>query len=318
MAEFNFSTEGKSVVEKWSQFVKGKTVAVTGASEGGLGANTAVALAHGKPHNLILLARSEGKVCSVINSIKQISPTTAASFVHIELDDFDTVRQATSAILAQAEKIDILINNAGVMAIPWEKNKDGIEKTFAINHLGHFLLTKLLLSLMIEAGPGSRIVNLTSAGYKMGPFRVDDWNFSGGKTYHPLTAYAQSKTANILFTAALAERSAKYGIAAFAAHPGYIPGTSLTSHIPSLDPQEMDRVSRENTGEPFGPDEPKSPEQGTATTLVAALSPALISRSGSYVADCQVEPVREYAKNPELASRLWKLSEELVGEMFEL
>lgn len=213
---------------------------VTGASEGGLGANTAVALAHGKPHNLIHLARSEGKVCSVINSIKQISPTTAASFVHIELDDFDTVRQAASAILAQAEKIDILINNAGVMAIPWEKNKDGIEKTFAINHLGHFLLTKLLLSLMIEAGPGSRIVNLTSAGYKMGPFRVDDWNFSvsnaistivkstlahaggiqGGKTYHPLTAYAQSKTANILFTAALAERSAKYGIAAFAAHPG--------------------------------------------------------------------------------------------------
>ncbi|OJJ02994.1 hypothetical protein ASPVEDRAFT_84462 [Aspergillus versicolor CBS 583.65] len=338
MTGFNFSTEGKSVVEKWSEFVQGKTVVVTGASEGGLGANTAIALAHGKPHTLILLARSEGKVSNVINSIKQISPMTAASFVRIELDDFDTVRQAASAILAQAEKIDILINNAGVMAIPWEKNKDGIEKTFAINHLGHFLLTKLLLPLMIKAGPGSRIVNLTSAGYKMGPFRVDDWNFSvsnaistivestlahtegiqDGQTYHPLTSYAQSKTANILFTAALAERSAKYGIAAFAAHPGYIPGTSLTSHIPSLDPQEMDRVSRESTGEPFGPDEPKSPEQGTATTLVAALSPDLVTRSGSYVADCQIEPVREYAKSPEIASRLWKLSEELVGEMFEL
>jgi NAD(P)-dependent dehydrogenase (short-subunit alcohol dehydrogenase family) len=159
-------------------------VVITGTSEGGLGATTAVALAHAQPSKIFLLARTEGKVSKVIQQIGEISPSTQATFVNIELDDFDSVRKAAATILTLTERIDVLINNAGVMAIPWEKSKYGIEKTLAINHLGHFLLTKRLLPALIAAGPGSRVINLTSAGYKMGPFRFDDWNFSVSYWFH--------------------------------------------------------------------------------------------------------------------------------------
>jgi NAD(P)-dependent dehydrogenase (short-subunit alcohol dehydrogenase family) len=212
-------------------------VVITGTSEGGLGATTAIALAHAQPSKIFLLARTERKVSNVIKEIKEISPSTQVPFVSIELDDFDSVRKVAATILALTDTIDVLINNAGVMAIPWEKNKDGIEKTLAINHLGHFLLTKRLFPAIIAAGPGSRVVNLTSAGYKMGPFRFDDWNFSvgyqsnpdgratlttvqDGREYNPFASYAQSKTANILFTVALAKRAKDHGVLAFAVHPG--------------------------------------------------------------------------------------------------
>ncbi|KAL4920499.1 hypothetical protein BDW62DRAFT_208986 [Aspergillus aurantiobrunneus] len=318
MSDFNFSTTGSSVVERWGKALTGKTVVITGSSTGTLGGETAITLASSRPAQIILLARSEPKVRGVIESINAISPSTQCVFVPIELDDFDSVRTAALNIQRLVEgKVDVLINNAGVMAIPWAKNKTGIEKTFAINHLGHFLLTGLLMPLILAAGPGSRVVNLTSAGYKMGPFRREDWNFGDGETYHRLSAYAQSKTANVLFSVALAERYARHGVLSFAAHPGYIPGTSLVSHT-TLDASEMDRVSLENTGFPFAADEPKSLEQGIATTLVAALSPDLAAHNGAYLADCQVEETRQYARDPELAEALWELSEELVGEGFKV
>ncbi|KAL4750119.1 hypothetical protein BDW72DRAFT_194241 [Aspergillus terricola var. indicus] len=297
MADFNFDTEAITVVERWGKFIQGKTAVITGTSDGGIGATTAISLAHGQPSKLILLARSANKVRKVIDKIKQITAAT---------------------ILSLTDKIDVLINNAGVMAIPWAKNKNGIEKTLAVNHLGHFLLVKQLLPALMAAGPGSRVINLSSAGYEMGPFRFDDWNFSDGQEYNPYAYYAQSKTANILFTVALAERAQSHGILAFAVHPGFIPGTSLTAHLASVDADEMNKVALENTGFGFGPIEPKSQQQGAATTIVAALSPDITGSSGSYLGDCQVEEVREYASDPELAKKLWLLSEELVGEKFSI
>ncbi|KAL2800103.1 hypothetical protein BJX66DRAFT_180285 [Aspergillus keveii] len=316
MADFNFHTEAITVVKRWGERIRGKTVVITGTSEGGLGATTAVALAHAQPSKIFLLARTEGKVSKVIQQIGEISPSTQATFVNIELDDFDSVRKAAATILTLTERIDVLINNAGVMAIPWEKSKYGIEKTLAINHLGHFLLTKRLLPALIAAGPGSRVINLTSAGHKMGPFRFDDWNFSDGREYNPFASYAQSKTANILFTVALAKRAKDHGVFAFAVHPGFIPDTSLTTHMASVDADEMNRVSLENTDCTFAPDEPKSQQQGAATSIVAALSPDLADCSGAYLSDCQVEEVRGYAKDSRLAGKLWGISERLVKESF--
>ncbi|KAL3444820.1 hypothetical protein BJX65DRAFT_282601 [Aspergillus insuetus] len=316
MAEFNFYTDAITVVERWGERIRGKTVVITGTSEGGLGATTGIALAHAQPSKIFLLARTENKVRNVIKEIQDISPSTQAMFVRIELDDFDLVHKAAATILTLTERIDVLINNAGVMAIPWEKSKYGIEKTLAINHLGHFLLTKRLLPALIAAGPGSRVVNLTSAGYKMGPFRFDDWNFSDGREYNPFASYAQSKTANILFTVALAKRAKDHGVLAFAVHPGFIPDTSLTAHMASVDADEMNRVSLENTNCKFAPDEPKSPQQGAATSIVAALSPDLVDHSGAYLSDCQIEEVREYAKDSKLAGKLWEISERLVKETF--
>ncbi|KAL2816720.1 hypothetical protein BJX63DRAFT_441456 [Aspergillus granulosus] len=276
MADFNFHSEARTVVERWGKSILGR------------------------------------------QEIESISPSTQPSFVSIELDDFDSVRKAAATTLTLTQTIDILINNAGVMTIPWEKNKNGIEKTFAINHSGHFLLTKRLLPAIIAAGPGSRVINLTSAGYKSGPFRFDDWNFSEGQQYNPFASYGQSKAANILFTIRLAERANDHGVLAFAVHPGFIPDTSLTTHLVSIDADEMNRVALENTGFEFGSDEPKSQQQGAVTTLVAALSPNLAGRTGAYLADCQVEEVREYARDPELVRKLWGLSEELVGEKFSI
>ncbi|KAL4878156.1 hypothetical protein BJY04DRAFT_229895 [Aspergillus karnatakaensis] len=315
MPELNFHTEGKTVVSEWGSTLKGKTVVITGASEKSLGASTATHLAHANPSTILLLARSEPKVKPVIDSIKDINPSIKSIFIPVELDYFDSVRAAAKSILEKVEKIDVLINNAGVMAIPWAQNKNGIEKTFAINHLGHFLLTKLLMPAVL-AGGGGRIVNLTSAAYKMAPVDFGDLNFSDGATYNRFAAYGQSKTANILFTKGLARRFEKQGVRAYAVHPGYIPGTSLVSHLPELDGAEMDRVAREKTGIEFAADEPKTQEEGVATTLVAALSPDLEDHNGAYLSDCQVTDVREYAKGPELVERLWKVSEELVGETF--
>ncbi|KJK60492.1 retinol dehydrogenase [Aspergillus parasiticus SU-1] len=288
MSEFDFDTEGKSVVERWGSLIEGKVVRAD--SEGA----TALALASARPSHLILLARTENKVRTVISTIKETSPDTQPAFVHIELDDLDSVRRTAADVLSLTSKIDVLINNAGVMAIPWSKSKSGLEKTLAINHIGHFLLTKLLMPSILAAGPGSRIVNVTSAGYRMAPFFFDDWNFSNGQTYHPLAAYGQSKTANILFTVGSAQRYKEHDI----------PGTSLLSHGPDLDPSTMDEVARKNTGFPFGPDPPKSLEQGISTTLVAALSLELTDASGAYMEDCQVCEAREYARDPKLADRL--------------
>ncbi|KAL4994347.1 hypothetical protein BDV10DRAFT_189087 [Aspergillus recurvatus] len=323
MSDFSFSTTGSDVVQRWGKYLAGKkgasTPGDTGASTGGLGGATATALATANPApaHIILLARSLPKVHGIINKISETSPQTKCSFIPIELDEFDSVRKAADCIkeLVQHGKIDLLINNAGVMAIPWGKNKNGIEKTLAINHLGHFLLTGLLMPLILK-GDGGRVVNLSSAGYEMGPFRREDWNFEDGKTYHPLSTYAQSKTANILFTIGLAQRYKRNGLLAFAVHPGFIPDTSLTTHVKSgLDVEEMDRIARENTGYPFGPDPPKPLKQGIATTLVAALSPELEKHNGAYLADCQVADVRHYAKDPEIVEFLWGLSEKLLGEL---
>ncbi|KAK6826680.1 hypothetical protein RU639_004819 [Aspergillus parasiticus] len=277
MSEFDFDTEGKSVVERWGSLIEGKVVVLTGASEGGLGRCYCSGSGIGTtlPFNFTR------------------SPDTQPAFVHIELDDLDSVRRTAADVLSLTSKIDVLINNAGVMAIPWSKSKSGLEKTLAINHIGHFLLTKLLMPSILAAGPGSRIVNVTSAGYRMAPFFFDDWNFSNGQTYHPLAAYGQSKTANILFTVGSAQRYKEHGILSYAAHPGYIPGTSLLSHGPDLDPSTMDEVARKNTGFPFGPDPPKSLEQGISTTLVAALSLELTDASGAYMEDCQVCEARD-------------------------
>ncbi|KAL5337970.1 hypothetical protein BJX70DRAFT_388860 [Aspergillus crustosus] len=316
MVQFDFHTEGNSVIAEWGDAIRGKTIVITGTSSNSLGSATATHLAGAHPAKIFLLGRTEAKVQPVIKSIAGISPETRTIFIPIELDDFDSVRSAATAILEQTSAIHILINNAGVMAIPWAKNKQGIEKTLATNHLGHFLLTKELLPALLVAGPGSRVVNLSSGAYKMAPVDFDDWNFSDGETYNPFAAYGQSKTANILFSKGLAQRFEKHGVYAFAAHPGYIPETSILAHLPEMDTAEQDRVAREKTGFAFAPGKPKTLSQGVATTLVAALSPEITHRNGAYLADCQVEDVRGYAKDQEFVDRLWELSEELAGEQF--
>lgn len=129
----------------------------------------------------MLLARTEAKVSPVIKKIAEIDSSIKASFVAIDLANVASVRQAASVVRAQIDHLDILINNAGIMAHPYKKTVDGIESQFASNHVGHFLLTVLLIDKIEAAAKkssdGARIVNLTSDGYQISPARFDDWNF---------------------------------------------------------------------------------------------------------------------------------------------
>jgi NAD(P)-dependent dehydrogenase (short-subunit alcohol dehydrogenase family) len=261
----------------------------------------------------------------VIARIQEIDPNIKVSFVSVTLDDFDSVRAAAAEVNGKISKLHYLINNAGVMAIQqFTKNKNGIEMQFATNHLGHFLLTKLLFDKILAAGPGARIVNLTSLGHKLSPVWFDDYNFGDGKKYDTFgwVGYGQSKTANILFSLYLANKLRERGIQSFGVHPGAIFETNLGTHL--SDVQEAlaacEAVAQENTGRhfPFEGEVPKSMAQGISTTLVAALDPRIEAQSGMYMTDCQPQKTYEYAEDMEGAEKLWKLSEKLVGEKFEI
>ena len=306
-----------------SSLLTSKLVVVTGASEKGLGGETAVALARGSPAHLVLLARSQSRVESVMSRIKEIDSGIKVDFVSVSLDDLDSVRAAAATINSKISKLDILINNAGIMAIEkYTLNKNGVEIQFATNHLGHFLFTKLLFPKILAAGAGSRIVNLTSLGHKIGPVRFDDFNFSGGKEYDAWAGYGQSKTANILFSLYLANNLQDKGIQSYGVHPGAIFETSLGSHLTDFEAElaSIEAVAQKYTGRhfPIDQDPPKSMAQGIATTLVAALDPSIEPQSGMYMADCQPQKTYEYAESTEGAEKLWKLSEDLVGEKFEV
>lgn len=153
-------------------------VLITGASVSGLGAQTALALATARPAHLILQGRSESRIQPVIDEIKKINPDVKATFASVDLSSIEDIRKGAAAINESVDHIDILINNAGIMAVKdFTKSVDGIESQFATNHIGHFLLTNLILGKIVKAGKGARIVNLTSDGHRLGPFRGDDYNF---------------------------------------------------------------------------------------------------------------------------------------------
>lgn len=185
-----------------------------------IGAETAISLAQGSPSTLLLLGRDAKKIQPVIDEIKKIDGGITSTFVEIHLDSLTSVRKAAKQILDDTRvlKIDIIINNAGVMAMPYSKSEDGIESQFAINHVSHFLLTNLLMSKLL-ASESPRVVNISSFGNVLADIREDP-GFNGGKEYNPFVAYGQSKTANVLFAVGLNVRLKIKGLNAFAVDPG--------------------------------------------------------------------------------------------------
>ncbi|KAL7620788.1 hypothetical protein AAE478_009786 [Parahypoxylon ruwenzoriense] len=327
MSPFGFDTICDEVATAFADQIKGRIFLITGTTAGGLGANAATTLARQRPAHIILVGRNKAKVEPVLQEIASITPAIKTSFVTCELSDFDSVRAAAKEINDDAaiSHIDVVINNAGVMAIrEYTLDKQGYELGLSANHLGHFLLTNLILPKILAAGPGARIVNVSSQGHQIGPFRFSDWNFSKGAAYEPWTAYGQSKTANVLFAVELARRLAGHGARAYSVHPGSVLGTQLGVHLQEADFRAIPEITRRNTGHDFGGafggvfDRLKQLPQGTAPLLAAALDPAFDDRSGAYVVDCQIEPAEPYAEDPDNARKLWALSEELVGQKFDL
>ncbi|OTB01296.1 hypothetical protein M426DRAFT_323569 [Hypoxylon sp. CI-4A] len=324
MSPFGYFTPAEEVAKAFADRIKGRTFLVTGTSAEGLGAHAAISLAREGAGHIVLVSRSKAKTEPVLQEIATISPSTKTTFVTCELSDFDSVRAAAQQINDDTSipHIDVVINNAGIMNVKeYTLDKQGNELTFSSNHLGHFLLTNLILPKILASGPGARIVNVSSRGYRISNVWFDDPAFSAGAKYDGWSAYGQSKTANILFSFELARRLASKGVKAYSVHPGGIYTTGLATHLRNEENAfaAIEVVALRNTGLPFGgvDSPPKSLTQGTSSLLAAALDPEIEDRSGSYVKDCQIEDTYPYALDPENAKKLWELSEKLVGQKFE-
>lgn len=314
MSEFGWgSTTDEALAGK---DLSGRTVFITGANSG-LGQETARAMAARGAH-VIMAGRDQGKLDEAVAAIRETVPKAQLDTLTVDLTSLENIRAATSRARQRFGKIDILINNAGVMATPFSHTHDGFEMQLGTNHFGHFALTAELMPL-IERGHLKRIVNLSSRGHFMGQVDFDDPHFRQ-RPYDPWASYGQSKTANVLFTVGLEQRFAVLGIHAYAVHPGGIE-TNLGRHMtPEMRAGLMKRVTSSDGGFQW-----KTIPQGAATSCWAATADELEGRGGLYCEDChvaevddqsQTNGVRSYALNPSFAERLWKLSEEATGAKF--
>ena len=290
----------------------GKTAVITGAS-GGLGQETARALAS-KGARVVLAARDRDKTAAAVAAIEADVPGAEVETVTLDLASLDSVQAAAADILERFPVVDMLIDNAGVMACPFGRTADGFEMQFGTNHLGHFLFTTLLVPALLASG-AARVAVVSSGAHLMGPVDLDDPNFESAE-YNNWLAYAQSKSANALFALELDRRLADRGVRAFSLHPGVIM-TDLSRH---LTPEDLTAMAEMRPG--GGEFVFKEIPAGAATSVWAATAPELDAHGGAYLADCQVAPpttegqsmgYAEWAVDTDAAGRLWTLSEELVG-----
>jgi NAD(P)-dependent dehydrogenase (short-subunit alcohol dehydrogenase family) len=313
---FSGRTTSEEIVEGLD--LTGRTVVVTGTSAG-LGFEEARVLA-GAGAEIVMVARNPEKNAAAAARIRTGQPDAKLALVTMDLGEMASVRRGAAEILAAHPRIDVLINNAGIMGGPLTYNSDGLELHLAINHIGPFLLTNLLYPALKAAAP-SRIVMLTSAGHRLPGFDLDDLNFRN-RHYEYHLAYCQSKRANVLFAVALTKRLQGTGITANAVHPGAI----RTEVFRDLGDEAASQAIAWSamSGSPE-----KTPSQGASTGLWAAVHPQTAGLSGQYFEDCRIAEhipsdnfgaagVIEEALDPEIAERLWEASETVVGQRFIL
>jgi NAD(P)-dependent dehydrogenase (short-subunit alcohol dehydrogenase family) len=290
----------------------GKLAIVTGASTG-LGLETARALAAAGAH-VVLAGRDAARVDAALATVRDHVPDAQLEVGMLDLTSLDSVRGFASSYASTHAGLHLLINNAGVMYTPRERTADGFEMQFGTNHVGHFLLTCLLVPQLL-ADPPSRVVNLSSGGHRGSDIVWDDPNFER-REYDKFSAYGQSKTANILFSVELERRLGDRGVHAYAVHPGMI-STELGRYMSEDDFAAL--MERAKQGPSGGMPPRKTVAQGAATSVWAATAPELDARGGTYLADCQVsDDHAPWALDPESAARLWTLTEDLVGQRFPL
>jgi NAD(P)-dependent dehydrogenase (short-subunit alcohol dehydrogenase family) len=308
---FGYRTTATEVLEGID--LTGKLAVVTGGYSG-VGLETTRALA-GAGAAVIVLARRPDHAREVLSGIDGVAVQ------ELDLGDLDSVHACAQRLLDAGRGIDILINNAAIMATPETRvgvGGDKFEAQFATNHLGHFALTNLLWPLLAADG-GARVVALSSRGHKRSGIRFDDLMFESG--YDKWQAYGQAKSANSLFAVQLDALGQDAGVRAFAVHPGGIM-TPLQRYLSREEMQASGWIAEDGT-----PDERfKTPEQGAATSVWAATSPQLEGMGGVYCEDCNIAAITEpgspaaelggvdpHAIDPEVAARLWTVSAELTG-----
>jgi NAD(P)-dependent dehydrogenase (short-subunit alcohol dehydrogenase family) len=277
----------------------GRIAVITGANTG-LGFETAAALADKGAH-VVLAVRNTDKGRAAAERISGDVAVTA-----LDLTSLDSIRTAADELKARYQRIDLLINNAGVMMTSKSTTKDAFELQFGTNHLGHFAFTGLLLDRLLPV-PGSRVVTVSSLGHRFGGIQFDD--LQSERSYNRMSAYGQSKLANLLFTYELQRRLIGSDTIALAAHPG---GSSseLARHLPGV------------VQLAFGPLE-QSTAMGALPSLRAATDPAALG--GQYYGPDRFLEMRGYPKvvssngrshDTDVQRRLWTVSEELTGVVY--
>lgn len=278
--------------------MNGKTVLVTGGNSG-MGLATVVEMAR-QGAKVIMACRSRKRGEEALAEAKRQSGSEHIILMLCDLASFQSIREFAAEFKAVYSVLDVLINNAGVVAVRRELTADGYELDLGVNHLGHFLLTSLLLD-QLKAAEQGRIVVVASGAYKIGKLYLNDPSLSRG--FNPVKAYARSKLANILFTRELAARLQGTGVTVNAVHPGAV-GTNIG-------------VNRE-TG--FGGTVLKllsyvflTPEQGADTAIYLATAPEQLGVTGQYYYRRKIKALSPRALNKEEAGRLWQWSEEQTG-----
>jgi len=293
--------------------LSGKVAIVTGANSG-IGWDTAAALAE-KGATVILACRNLTKSQAALDELKARVPGADAVLMQLDLASLDSVRRFVQAFKSSYDRLDLLINNAGIMMVPYGLTADGFESQFGTNHLGHFALTGQLLDKILET-PGARVVTVSSVGHRMGSMNFDNLLYENGAGYSPTGAYGRSKLANLLFTYELQRRFEAAGVdaAALAAHPG---GTNTNL---------QDEIGEHWYIKPFMPLMRlymQDSAMGALPTLRAAVDPQ--ARGGQYYGPGGFMEQRGYpvlvesndaSHNLADARRLWEVSEALTGVSF--
>jgi NAD(P)-dependent dehydrogenase (short-subunit alcohol dehydrogenase family) len=311
---FDASTTAADAIQ--GRNLSGKTAIVTGGYSG-IGLETTRVLSEAGA-TVIVPARSADKARANLAGLPQVE------IAAIDLVDRSSIDSFAQRFLAGGRPLHLLINNAGVMASPLSRDSRGNESQFSANHLGHFQLTLRLWPALLKAG-GARVITLSSRGHRFSGVDFDDPNFAR-RPYDKWKAYGQSKTANALFALGLDRRGQAHGIRAFSVHPGGI-STDLGRHLTEDDLKAFKLVRCPDGS--IVPDATntrrfKTVSQGAATTIWCATSAQLNDMGGVYCEDCDIAEVipgdialpggvAPWACDPELAERLWKLSEEMTG-----
>ncbi|XP_016431482.1 retinol dehydrogenase 12-like [Sinocyclocheilus rhinocerous] len=284
---------------QWSSSVRldDKTVIITGANTG-IGKETVRDLAK-RGARVIMACRDLEKAEAARKELMEDSGNQNIVANKLDLSDTKSIRAFAELINKEEKQVNILINNAGIMMCPYSKTADGFEMQFGVNHLGHFLLTYLLLDLLKKSAP-SRIINVASVAHTWGSIHLDDINSE--KSYSPRRAYGQSKLANILCTRSLAKKLQGSGVTVYSLHPGVVQ-SELFRNL-SKPVQIAVKVFS-----PFT----KTTIQGAQTTIYCAVEPKLDNESGGYYSDCAPALCSSEALDDEMAQKLWELSCQMLG-----
>jgi NAD(P)-dependent dehydrogenase (short-subunit alcohol dehydrogenase family) len=278
--------------------LKGKTCLITGATQG-IGLAAAIEIAK-TGAQMVLVARSPERGASAVQDVKAKSANAYVSLLLADLSSQESVRKLAAEFKSKHDRLHVLLNNAGAVYTKRNLTVDGIETTFAVNHLGYFLLTELLLDLIKSSAP-ARIINVSSAAHVGGHIDFDDLQHE--KRWGSFKAYSDSKLANVLFTYELARRLAGTGVTVNCLHPGVISsgfGKNNSGLLKSLI----------TIAGPFM----LSPEKGARTSVYLATSPEVEGVTGKYFDQCKPKSSNKQSYETDVAKRLWDVSEKLTRE----